>query len=139
MWEAVQFAFAILVGWIIGYILSIMTKRLMHRSQTREIQNRVSLVEAYTEYESAPLIAERWHEQKLVGVCKKCGGDDAPIISTNIEGNDRCKWCAELENLSYHLRYNGTRRLMHLTERRPDIYTWLTQEYARELGYQETT
>lgn len=137
--EFMHYVLYLLMGLYSCHVIYNTAKRSSYRAKTREIQNRVSLVEAYTEYVSAKLIAEGWHEQKLVGVCKKCGGDDAAIISTNIEGNDRCKWCAELENLSYHLRYNGTRRLMHVTERRPDIYTWMTQEYARKLGYQETT
>lgn len=58
---------------------------------------------AYILYETAQSIADKWHDLKLVGTCGVCGMDDAPIVVT-WSGTDKCKWCAELDNLTHHLK-----------------------------------
>lgn len=66
----------------------------------------------YQQYETADSIDCLWHDYSLVGECGFCGCDDAPIvIKSDPCRKAKCKWCAELDNLNYHLRHNGVRRL----------------------------
>lgn len=75
----------------------------------------------YEEYESAAVINERWHDEQRIGwPCNYCGMDDCPIVlghpgldnSFFIRlGGPKCKWCAELSNINYHLATHGVRRL----------------------------
>ena len=64
----------------------------------------------YEEYETAARIAEIWNDGNAVGLCEFCGMDDAPIFKL-WDGKHKCKWCAELNNLNYHLEHHGVRRL----------------------------
>lgn len=111
------------LAWSISCLfIGLYSGHLMWRTVTNDSvkKERRKLIERagdYTEYESAKAIADAWYDQKLAGVCRTCGGDDAPLIHTAIEGNERCKWCAEFENITYHLRYNGTRRFLPKEER----------------------
>jgi len=67
----------------------------------------------YKQYETAPSIDAKWHDMSLVGLCGYCGMDDSPIVIGDPDfdtHNAKCKWCAELDNLNYHLKFNGIRR-----------------------------
>lgn len=65
-------------------------------------------VKEYVEYSTASLIALQWYDQESIGIeCGYCGCSDAPIVFRN---TPKCKWCAEFDNITYHLKHNGTRR-----------------------------
>jgi len=66
----------------------------------------------YKEYETAPAIAMAWHDSEKIGqTCGDCGCSDAPIaIHTYPYDAPKCKWCCEFDNITYHLKTNGTRR-----------------------------
>lgn len=70
----------------------------------------------YKQYETAKSIDERWSNEALIGECNVCGCDDCPIVIGGSDGfgislsGPKCKWCAERDNLIYHLSTNGTRR-----------------------------
>lgn len=90
----------------------------------------------YVQYETAESISKKWHDHNLIGLCMECGLSDAPLVidrrilpESDPEGLiasyrslrsymgapshvlTKCKWCAELDNITYHLRCNGVRRL----------------------------
>ena len=67
-------------------------------------------VEEYKEYESALALASGWFSP-TVDLCTECGCDDAPTFDMYLYGVRKCKWCAEFANITYHLRFNGVRRL----------------------------
>jgi hypothetical protein len=68
-------------------------------------------VQEYKEYSSADIIDRHWMNSDLIGLCGKCGCDDAPIVVHPYQGAQKCKWCAEFDNITYHLKMNGIRRL----------------------------
>ncbi len=108
-------------------------------------------MEEYKQYETAPVIADQWRSDPRVGLCDYCGLDDAPIVInhpddverhkedqqyadniayTNVSLRAKCKWCAEKDNLDYHLKYNGERRMIEinrtLNPRLVDVWDSLT-------------
>lgn len=68
--------------------------------------------EKYVQYETANIIDAHWHDEKRIDRCEKCGMDDAPIVigHTNRK-RKKCKWCAELDSINFHLAHHGVRRL----------------------------
>lgn len=69
-------------------------------------------MEEYKQYETAELIQQNWNEPAAIGdTCTICHLNDAPIVWRAKDGTLKCKWCAEKDNLDYHLNYNGERRL----------------------------
>lgn len=91
--------------------------------------------EEYKMYESH--FSDIWYDSTKIGLCGDCGMDDSPIayggapagttktaiIAAINELKDadfhqvaRCLYCAELSNLNYHLRYNGTRRFRNTSK-----------------------
>ena len=66
----------------------------------------------YIEYSTAPSIADKWHDQELVGLCHVCGLEDAPIVHLlhGYTSMPACKYCMELKNLNYHLEWKTTRK-----------------------------
>jgi|KBSMisStaDraftv2_1062788.scaffolds.fasta_scaffold144966_1 hypothetical protein len=90
---------------VIGYGLYVLVLEPIFTTQ-REIV----LEGEYKQYETAPSIDKKWSDSKLVDVCNKCGMDDAEIVIVGDTTGNKCKWCAELDNINYHLKYNGVRR-----------------------------
>lgn len=74
-------------------------------------QKKPPALERYKEYETAPTIDKVWFDHKAIGTCDICGLSDCPVVKMS-SGVTKCKWCAELDNITYHLRYNGTRRFL---------------------------
>lgn len=68
-------------------------------------------MEEYKEYETAPAIADKWHDNSVIGLCHGCKMPDVPLVlvAQDSSSSNKCKWCAELDNLNYHLKYNGER------------------------------
>jgi len=65
---------------------------------------------SYVLYETADSIAEKWNDESLIGYCEYCGMADSPIVIPRKDNSDtkaKCKWCAELDNLTWHIKYNG--------------------------------
>jgi hypothetical protein len=64
----------------------------------------------YPEYETPANINNRWGKTPEAKIpCDFCGMDDEPIF--RYMHNKRCKWCAELYELTKHLKKHGRRRL----------------------------
>jgi len=65
----------------------------------------------YKEYSTAQQIDEKWMDANLIGrKCFFCGCSDAQIVMETYIGQPKCKWCAEFDNICYHLKMNGVRR-----------------------------
>lgn len=67
------------------------------------------LKKEYVEYGTVKSIADVWDDPEHIGECAECGMSDSAVIRT-IWGQLKCKFCMELSNLNYHLKYNGSRR-----------------------------
>lgn len=102
-------------------------------------------MEEYKEYETAPAIEDKWRDSTVIGLCGHCGLDDAPIVIPEKEtglrlfsgeeviSRAKCKWCAEKDNLDYHLKYKGSRTKEEIRRRieptavefLSDIWNWV--------------
>lgn len=114
----------------------------------------------YVTYETHSSIADVWYDRSLVGECSKCGLDDAPLIVPSGAVKDssgrymlnehvaiysgdgqvinnpwmdlKCKWCAEKDNINYHLKYKNVSPSTAL------IHQAMTRPEARQRGYPST-
>lgn len=101
----------VLCGCLLGVVL--IESRLRVRDRKRIAKTKQE--SPYVEYSTAPSIADLWYDHTVVGRCGRCGMDDSPIVVGNQPSHymyvsPKCKWCAERDNLNYHLKHNGSRR-----------------------------
>lgn len=73
-------------------------------------QRYIAVAEEYEEYESCEALQELWHQPANGEKCDVCGMSDCPV-ETMWSGVTKCKWCWELDNLTYHLLHHGVRRM----------------------------
>lgn len=63
----------------------------------------------YKMYETAPAIADLWHNTEKISKCGDCKLADQPIVTSGFNIGftftpARCKYCAEFNNLTHHLK-----------------------------------
>lgn len=109
----VLFIIVILLAWFIWR----MSEDMVYEKQKATLESAQKaldlLRENYVEYSSDWMLVLIWNDKDAVGLCEKCGMEDAPVIDSVFRGDSaaRCKWCLELERINHHLENNGVRRM----------------------------
>lgn len=107
----------VIVVFLIWFIYR-MSEDLAWEKQKTQLESAQKLIDEsradYKEFSSTWQVSLIWNDKDAVGHCSRCGMEDAPIIEPMALLEDRgprCKWCAELEDITRHLELFGVRRL----------------------------